>query len=139
MVWKAWTDPQQVAKWWGPDGFTSRVDTWDVTPGGQLKLTMIAGPELDSLAGLEAPMAGEFTEIEKPSKLVFRGNAIMDGKEILQNVNTVTLEEVDGKTKITVHVVVTKAVMPDAEMPLLGMEMGWNQQLDKLVEFIKRQ
>lgn len=138
QVWNAWTDASLVAQWWGPNGVTNRVDTWDVTPGGQLKLTMVAGPELGPLAGQEWPMTGEFTEVTKPSKLVFTGKAIVDGKEILEDLTTVTLEGVDGKTHMTVHTVITNAVMPEATIPLQGMEMGWNQQLDKLVEFMKK-
>lgn len=139
MVFKAWTDPELVKKWWGPNGVENEVDAWDATPGGKINLTMVAGPDLGPMAGQRWPMTGEFKEIVSPSKLVFIGNAIVDGKEILENLTTVTLEENDGKTKITVHVQVTKAVMPEAEGPLMGMEMGWNQQLDKLVDFIKEE
>lgn len=146
IVFNAWVDPEQVEKWWGPSGVTNRLDVWDVTPGGKLSLTMIAGQELGPMAGQEWPMTGEFKEIEKPSKLVFTGNAIMDGKEILQHLTTVTFEEAEGnpsmssghRTKMTVHIEVTNVVMPDAKMPLQGMEMGWNQQLDKLVTFIQK-
>ena len=37
---------------------------------------------------------------------------------------------------MTVNIKVTKAIMPEAQGPLAGMEMGWNQQLDKLVKLV---
>lgn len=137
LVFKAWTDPELVKQWWGPDGVNNEVEEWDVKPGGSLHLTMVAGPELGELAGQRWPMSGQFEEVSAPEKLVFTGNAIVDDKEVLQHLTTVTLEENDGKTRMTVHVQVTKTT-PEAAGPLAGMEQGWNQQLDKLVTFVKK-
>ena len=39
-VWKAWTDPKQFAKWWGPHHFTCPVCEIDVRPGGKIYLHM---------------------------------------------------------------------------------------------------
>jgi len=136
LVWKAWTDPKLVQQWWGPNGVTNEVDNWETYPGGKLKLIMIAGPDLGPMAGQRWPMGGEFKEIIEPSKLVFSGNAIVDDKEVLEHLTTVTFEEVSGKTNMTVHIQVTKT-KPEAAGPLAGMEMGWNQQLDKLGKFVK--
>ena len=43
-VWDAWTDPKQVAKWWGPRGFTITTHSKDLRPGGSWKYTM-HGPD----------------------------------------------------------------------------------------------
>ena len=81
-------------------------------------------------------MTGTFREVHKPGKLVYTANAIMDGKAVLETLTTVTLEEGEHqKTLMTVHIMVTKTT-PEAAGPLQGMEMGWNQQLDKLGESI---
>lgn len=138
LVWKAWTDPKLVQQWWGPDGVTNPTCEWDATPNGKIHIVMLAGIELGPMAGQEWPMTGEFEEIQKFEKIVFTANAILDGKEVLTTRTTVTLEEQDGKTNIIVHIVVTKTT-PEAAGPLQGMEMGWNQQLDKLVTFIQSQ
>jgi uncharacterized protein YndB with AHSA1/START domain len=137
LVWKAWTDPKLVAQWWGPNGVTNTAHAWEAKPGGKIDLVMLAGEELGPMKGQEWPMTGEFKEVDEPGKLVFTGNAIVNGKEVLQHLTTVTLEEVEGNTHMTVHIVVTKTT-PEAAGPLAGMEMGWNQQLDKLGEFLKR-
>jgi uncharacterized protein YndB with AHSA1/START domain len=135
LVFKAWTDPEMIQKWWGPRGVTNPTCEWEAKPGGKIHIVMLAGEELGDMAGQEWPMTGEFQEVQEPKKLVFTANAIMDGKEILQHQTTVTLEEEGDKTKMTVHVVVTKTT-PEAAGPLSGMEQGWNEQLDKLADFV---
>lgn len=82
-------------------------------------------------------MTGEMKEVEEPSKLVFVGRAIMDGKPILENLTTVTFADQDGKTKLVIKVEVTKTT-PEAEGALAGMEQGWNEQTDKLVNLLER-
>lgn len=136
VVFKAWTDQKLVQQWWGPRGVTNPTCEWEARPGGSIHIVMLAGEELGPMKGQEWPMTGEFKEVEAPEKLVFTGNAIVAGKEILQHLTTVTLTEQDGKTHMTVHIVVTKAT-PEAAGPLKGMEMGWNQQLEKLGEFLQ--
>lgn len=137
LVFKAWTDPVLVQQWWGPRGVTNPTCEWEARPGGNIHIVMLAGEELGSFKGQEWPMTGEFKEVQEPEKLVFSSNAIVDDKEVMQHLTTVTLEEEDGKTHMTVHIVVTKTT-PEAAGPLQGMEMGWNQQLDKLGEFLQK-
>ena len=57
LVFKAWTDPKQVAQWWGPKGFTNPVCEMDVRPGGAFRIVMRA-PD-----GIEYPTTGIFSEI----------------------------------------------------------------------------
>lgn len=137
MVFKAWTDPEMVAQWWGPKGVTNPTCEWDARPDGNIHIVMLAGEELGQLKGQEWPMTGKFKEVDAPFKLVFGANALQNGKVILEHLTTVTLHEIDGKTKMTVHIQVTKTT-PEAEGPLKGMEIGWNQQLDKLVDFVTK-
>lgn len=135
-VWRAWTDPNELQKWWGPRGVTNSTCEWDATPGGNINIVMLAGASLGNLAGQEWPMRGTFREIVPQEKLVFTSQAIMDGKSILENLVTVTFAEHDGRTELTLHVVVTK-VTPEAEGPLAGMQAGWTQSIDKLGELVE--
>lgn len=137
-VWRAWTDPEELAQWWGPRGVTNPTCEWQATPGGDINIVMLAGKNLGELAGQEWPMTGKFQVVEPQQKLVFSSEAIMDGKPILETLITVTFDEQDGKTKLTVHVVVTKAT-PEAEGPLAGMKTGWTQSIDKLEAFLGKQ
>ncbi len=81
-------------------------------------------------------MSGTVNEVIKPEKLVYTSNAIMNGKPILETLTTLRLENFEGKTKMTLHIVVTKTTS-QAKGPLAGMEMGWNQSLDKLTNLLK--
>lgn len=135
-VWKYWTDANLVGQWWGPQGVTNPTCVWEAKAGGKIHIVMLAGQELGPMAGQEWPMTGEVTEVVAPEKLVYTSSAIMGGKPVLETLTTVTLQEADGKTHMTVHIVVTKTT-PEAAGPLAGMEMGWNQQLDKLVTMVK--
>ena len=68
---------------------------------------------------------------------MFTANAINEGKEILEHRTTVTLEEKEVKTKMTVQVVVTRA-LSGLGFALVGMEQGWRQQFDKLEKFLAK-
>jgi uncharacterized protein YndB with AHSA1/START domain len=137
QVFNAWTNPDRVAQWWGPNGVTNPVCTLDARPGGVIDIVMLAGEELGDLKGSEWPLKGVFQEVTSPEKLVYTSSAIIDGKPIIESTTAVTFEEHEGKTQMTLQVTVTKAT-PEAEGPLAGMEMGWSQSLDKLVRLVER-
>jgi uncharacterized protein YndB with AHSA1/START domain len=122
QVYKAWTDPELLKQWWGPNGVTNPVCELDLRPGGSINIVMLAGSELGDLI--------------PPSKLVYSSSAVLDGKPILDTTNTLTLEDHDGKTKMTLNITVTRTA-PEAEGPLSGMEVGWNQSLDKLIKQVE--
>lgn len=129
LVFKAWTDPKHMAQWWGPKYFTNPVCEMDVRPGGAILIHM-QDPD-----GVVYPMKGVFQEVVAPERLVFSTSAIEDddANPQLESLTVVTFDEHEGKTKLTVQSVVTKA-MPGAEGALAGMEEGWTQSLDKLVD-----
>jgi uncharacterized protein YndB with AHSA1/START domain len=80
-------------------------------------------------------MGGKFLEIDEPSRLVLNTTAIMNGVEILENLVTVTFEDMNGKTKLNLSVLVTRAT-PEAAGPMEGMDTGFIQMIDKLVLLI---
>jgi uncharacterized protein YndB with AHSA1/START domain len=126
LVFRMWTDPAHLAKWWGPQGFTNPVCEIDARPGGALRIVMRA-PD-----GTDYPMAGVFREIVAPERLVFTNCALdQDGNVLLDGLTVVTFAEEGGKTKLTVqtHAV---AVVPAAARYLDGMKAGWEQTLDGL-------
>ena len=90
-------------------------------------------------AGRAGTLRGIEAAISTPERLVFATSALEDdqGNPQLEGVTTVTFTERDGKTKLTLHVVMVKAE-PGAEGALDGMEEGWNQSLDKLVEYLAK-
>ena len=126
LVFKAWTDANMLAQWWGPKGFTNPRCEIDVRVGGAIRIDMRA-PD-----GAVYPMGGEFREIVAPERLVFSNNALdAAGNPIIEGLTTVTFAEESGKTKLTLH---TRgaAVAEIAVKYLQGMEFGWTMSIDKL-------
>jgi len=66
FVFEAFTDPRRLARWWGPQGFTSRFEVFDPRPGGAWRLVM-RGPD-----GAEYPNEWEFAEVARPERIVLR-------------------------------------------------------------------
>jgi uncharacterized protein YndB with AHSA1/START domain len=131
LVFRAWTDPKMLAKWWGPQGVTNPECEVDGRVGGKIRVVMLAGAELGELAGQRWPMDGEFTVFDSPNKLAFRNQAVdLEGKVLIDGVTTVTFEAEGRKTKMTLHTT-AKGMVPQAAQMLAGMEAGWTQSLDK--------
>jgi uncharacterized protein YndB with AHSA1/START domain len=130
LVFKAFTDPAHLARWWGPHGFTTPVCEFDARPGGALRIHMRASD------GRVHVTQGEVREIVIPDRLVFvialRED---DGSIRLENLTTVTFAEHDGKTELTLHVRVLQATAAAAPN-LAGMRIGWSQSLERLAELV---
>jgi uncharacterized protein YndB with AHSA1/START domain len=131
LVFKVWTEPRHLAKWWGPHGFTAPECTIDLRPGGTLRIRMTGH-------GFDNVMDGEFVEIVEPERLVFK-SFLRDetGAPYLETLTEVTFSEEAGKTNLRLLVRVVKAG-PEAEGPLEGMTEGWNQSLERLAEYVRR-
>jgi uncharacterized protein YndB with AHSA1/START domain len=123
LVWKVWTDPDEITKWWGPEGFTTPRESieYDLRPGGTARMTMI-GPD-----GTEYPNSGHFTVVEPPERLGWAEEGIEH--PMLEAVNT-TIEFADlggDRTKVVIT-----SRMTCAEELVQMANAGWNGQLDKL-------
>ena len=142
LVWKAWTDPKILQKWWGPRGVTNPTCEWNAKKGGQIYIVMLAGKELGPAAGAKWPMKGTFTEVKPESRLAWVGGAMDDldrsSDTFLDQEVTLDLEEMGDKTKLTLHIVVKAIKGPKAAGALRGMSMGFNQQMDKLGEELQK-
>jgi uncharacterized protein YndB with AHSA1/START domain len=130
LVFKMWTEEKHMAAWWGPRHFTAPECKLDARPGGKLAIRMTG-------LGFDDPLEGTFIEVDPPHRLVFTAMAMADesGKHQLQNRNTVTFAEHNGVTTLTLEVVVEYAT-PAMAPALGGMEQGWRESLDKLVEAV---
>ncbi|HEY5347751.1 MAG TPA: SRPBCC family protein [Rhizomicrobium sp.] len=126
LVFKAWTDPRHLARWWGPKDFTAPRCEADARPGGILRVDM-RGPD-----GTIYPMSAIFDEIVAPERIVFTGGASDAKGELLFNIRTtVTLTEQEGKTLLTLEARVLMAG-PQAAASLAGARQGWTQSLERL-------
>jgi len=128
IVYRAWTDSAQLARWWGPRCFTNPRCELDVRPGGAIRIDM-QGPD-----GRIYPMTGAFRELAPLSRIVFASQVVDDqGVVVLESLTTVALAQRGGWTAMTVRVAVTQA-KAEAVPYLAGMRQGWSQTLDRLSE-----
>jgi uncharacterized protein YndB with AHSA1/START domain len=108
-VWAAWTDAKALAQWWGPKGSKIEVAKCEIRPGGVFHYSM------EMQGGPMAKMWGKFTfgEVVPPEKLVFVSGFSDESGAMTPNPwlpvwpleirNTLTLEEEDGKTTLTLR------------------------------------
>jgi uncharacterized protein YndB with AHSA1/START domain len=127
VVFGAFSDPTQLAKWWGPKGFTNPVCEVDARPGGAIRIDMGA-PD-----GTVFPMDGVFHEIVAPERLVFTSRAFAadTNKTLIKAHNTVTFADAGGKTQLTVVARVVE-LAPEFAAAAAGMEQGWSQSFERL-------
>jgi uncharacterized protein YndB with AHSA1/START domain len=98
LVFAAWTDPRQVARWWGPQGFVTTHCDMDIRPGGAYRVCM------RSPAGTDHWKVGVYREIAAPERIVFTfAWADAAGTPGHQTLVTVTFEALGGKTRLTLH------------------------------------
>ncbi|WP_222913240.1 SRPBCC domain-containing protein [Natrinema sp. SYSU A 869] len=130
-VWDAWTDPEQVAEWWGPTDFTVPRCEMDVRPGGAFRIDMEA-PD-----GTVYPSDGRFEAVDEPERLVLVDGAVEDddGNYQFEVRQTVTFVDLNGTTELTLEAAVLEAT-PEVAKYLEGMEEGWNQSFEKLDDFV---
>lgn len=129
-VWRAWTDPVELAKWWGPHHFTNPECEVDLRPGGRMWIVMRA-PD-----GSDYPMSAQFQEVVPQERLVFLSVAEdKDGHPQLRSLTSVTFEDAGDKTRLTVHAT-AEGLVPIAAQMLAGMEAGWSQSLERLADLV---
>jgi uncharacterized protein YndB with AHSA1/START domain len=131
LVFQAWTEPEHVAMWWGPHKYTNPVCEVDARPGGAINIHML-GPD-----GVVYPTVGAFREVVAPERLVFT-TALMvgQGRKLIEELNTVTFEEQDGRTTLMLHVAVID-LTAESESYVGSLEEGWKQSLERLTASIR--
>ncbi|HEY8766111.1 MAG TPA: SRPBCC domain-containing protein [Dehalococcoidia bacterium] len=139
-VFKAWSDPERVKRWWGPKDFTTPVCKIDFRVGGRF-LNCMRSPD-----GKDFWSTGVYREIVEPERIVCtdsfadaEGNVVpashygMVGEFPIEMLVTVTFEDQEGKTKMTLR----HAGMPAGENRD-GANQGWNESFDKLAEYVAK-
>jgi len=135
LVFKAWTDPKHVAQWWGPTGFSAPACEIDLRVGGLFRVNLL-GPD-----GVEYPCTGFFREVVEPERIVYVGTS-EDGPACgsglpPRSTVTVTFEESDRKTTLTIHTLLESTTHRDAAMRD-GFNIGWGMSLERLAEYVMK-
>jgi uncharacterized protein YndB with AHSA1/START domain len=130
LVFEAWTDPQHLAEWWGPNGFTLTTHETDVKPGGEWIFTM-HGPD-----GRDYPNRVHFIEVIKPERLVYRHSGDESKDPVNFNV-TVTFEKQGNKTFLTMDMVFESSEVLTMLNKKYGAIEGAKQNLARLEAYLK--
>ncbi|HEU5473748.1 MAG TPA: SRPBCC family protein [Actinophytocola sp.] len=127
-VFRAWTEPELVAKWLGPKSVGMRIDHWDATTGGSYRYAATREDEVI------ATFYGSFHEVRSPSRMVqtFTYEGVPDGVSL----ETITFEDLgNGRTRVTALSVVDNMEARDMVLAS-GMETGVIEGYEKLDELL---
>jgi uncharacterized protein YndB with AHSA1/START domain len=123
LVFKLWTDPDHVAKWWEPEGFHTPRDSVhiDLQPGGRYDLDMV-----EQASGTAFPVRHEVAEVVEPELLVLKSAPQPELGLPFTNITRVELEDDGGKTRMTL----TSGPYTETMQPYA--DAGWNGSMEKL-------
>ncbi len=128
QVWEAWTDPKQVAKWWGPRGFTITTHSKDLRVGGTWNYTM-HGPD-----GVNYPNITVYHVVEKYSKLVYDHGGSEDRPPLFRV--TVQFTEIkNSKTKMEMWMAL-ETEEGAIQIKKFIKSAGGNATWDRLAEYL---
>jgi uncharacterized protein YndB with AHSA1/START domain len=130
LVFRAWTTPELVRRWWSAKRGEVTVAEIDLRVGGTWRYVMVTD------GGFEVAFHGEYREIVPNERIVstevYEGVPQSDGPE-QGTLNTLTLTETDGRTTLTILVQAPSKEIRDAIIES-GMEAGMQDAMDLLEE-----
>ncbi len=125
LVYRAWTTPELVRRWWSGDrGEVTSADI-DLRAGGTWRFVMKAN------AGFEVAFHGEYLEIVPAERIV--STEVFEGMPDAEALSTITFAEADGRTTMSILVQHSSQEHRDAHINS-GMEDGMQEALDRLGE-----
>lgn len=131
LVFAAFTDSAHIGEWWGPNGFTTTTYEMDVRPGGQWLSTM-HGPD-----GTDYPNRIRYREVRPPEYLGYDHDEGEGGDPLHAFKASVTLSVEDGKTRVTLRLVLASAEQRE-RLAKFGALEGGKQTLARLEAFLRR-
>ena len=128
LVWRAWTEPEELVQWWGPPGWSTPLEsvTMDVRPGGEFRLTSVSDE------GVEMPVAGVYREVVEQELLVLDEPAEQAWHEGSESVVTFT-DLGGGRTEVVI-----RAMIQTTDEMRQNAERGMRATFDRLGEYLGR-
>jgi uncharacterized protein YndB with AHSA1/START domain len=123
LVYKAWTTPELVKRWWSGNRGEMTIAEIDLRVGGAWRYVMVTDD------GFEVAFHGEYREIVPNKRIV--STEVYEGMPEGEALNTVTFTETEGRTTLTVLVQHASKEARDAHIDS-GMEIGMQEAMDKL-------
>ena len=128
LVFRAYTDPAYLPQWWGPNGFTVTTREIDIRPGGVWRFVM-HGPD-----GTDYDNRIMYREIVAPERLAYDHDSDVEDDPHGFHV-VITLEDVDGKTRLTQRSVFASAEAVEMVKSFGAVELGY-QTLGRLADHL---
>ena len=125
-IFRAFTEPSELAKWWGPHGFTTPEIVRDLTVGGSYRFTM-QPPD-----GEAFHLSGQFLEIDRPSRLVYTFRWEEPDPDDRETVVKLAFRAVGEATRVVLW---QGDFATEARLAL--HQSGWTDSFDKLRELIE--
>jgi uncharacterized protein YndB with AHSA1/START domain len=126
LVFRAWTAPEQVSRWWGPQGFVTTHCDMDIRPGGAFRCCM-RSPE-----GTDYWKRGVYREIVEAERIAFTfAWEDADGKPGHELLTTVTFADEGARTRLTLHQAVFETVERCEDH-----RTGWTSCLERFAEYM---
>ena len=138
-VWSAWTNPEEIKMWWGPDNVTIPECELELEIGGRIYIVMEAGEEMGPYKGTRWPMEGTVTQLVPQSLLSYSVKAWTEGNREATEIDQyseIHFEDNQGTTVVKVKATINK-IGPKSQMAVEGMKYGFDQQLNKLTQYLK--
>jgi len=124
-VFRACTEPEELAKWWGPRGFTTPAIELDLRVGGRYRFAM-QPPEGDLFH-----LTGEFREVDPPARLAYTFVWEPPDPDDRETLVTLSFRDVDGLTAVNF----TQGAFASEQRRALH-EQGWRESLERLQELL---
>jgi uncharacterized protein YndB with AHSA1/START domain len=133
LVFAAFTDPKNLAQWWGPNGFTTTTHSFEFRAGGVWRFVM-HGPD-----GRDYQNRVTYDEIVPPERIVYHHGG-GDDVEPVQFRTTVTLEDLgNGKTRLTWHGQFPSAEERARVVKDYGADKGLGETMARLAAYVAEQ
>jgi uncharacterized protein YndB with AHSA1/START domain len=126
LVWEAWTKPEHIAQWWGPDGFTNTITKMEVRKGGVWELVM-HGPD-----GTDYDNRSIFREVVPFKKIVYEH---ISPPHIIA---TILFEKQGNQTMISWHMVFDSREDFIEVVKTHKADVGLKQNVEKMVLYLER-
>lgn len=138
LVWKAYTTPELIEAWWGPQNWTTKVHQLDLKAGGQWKYCMYeqGGNKMVSCG------VATYREIVAPEKMVYTDQFSNEAFEIATSMPTleiINLFEDHGSFTTLVSTTTFSSVEELEKIVEMGVEEGFNQSLNRLDDLLQQQ
>ena len=132
LVFEAFTDPKHLSQWWGPDGFTTTTQSFDMRPGGAWRFVM-HGPD-----GRDYENRVTFDEIVRPERLAYHHGG-GDDVEPVQFQTVVTFEDIGGgRTRLTWRGTFPSAAERARVIKEYGADKGLAQTMSRLGDYVAK-